>query len=118
MDKFDAFCAEFENMTESEQVEIYNSYCSINRTDGSIYNMDELDELFAGVAPTKLLRMTADGFDANDKYFVETSSGLESFNNAKEFIEGYTYDIYECKEAWEQYFDEEDLESDESEWDM
>ena len=106
MDKFDWFKYEFENLSESEQVDVYNKYCDINKTEGTIYCMEDLDELFTGVAPTKLFAMAEEGFNINDDYFIEKSLGLESFNDVWSFLDDYLYDIYKCKEAWEKDIDE------------
>lgn len=103
MRKFDLFVSKFEALPTEVQVNVYNKYCKFELNGGTIYRMDELDEMFTGVAPTKLFEMTSEGFSINDRYFVITSFGLESFNDIREVIEDFEYQIYECHQAWKEY---------------
>lgn len=105
MKKFLLFVSKFEALTEAEQVKVYNKFCKFTLNGGTIYRMDELDEMFTGVAPTKLFEMTSEGFSINDRYFIITSFGLESFNevDVKELIEDFEYEIYKCHPAWKEY---------------
>ena len=103
MKKFLLFVSKFEALTEAEQVKVYNKFCKFTLNGGTIYRMDELDEMFTGVAPTKLFEMTSEGFSINDRYFIITSFGLESFNDIREVIEDFEYQIYKCHPAWKEY---------------
>lgn len=103
MRKFDLFVNKFEALSTEVQINVYNKYCKFNLNGGTIYRMDELDEMFTGVAPTKLFEMTSEGFSINDRYFIITSFGLESFNDIKEVIEDFEYQIYKCHPAWKEY---------------
>ena len=103
MRKFLLFVSKFEALTEAEQINVYNKFCKFTLNGGTIYRMDELDELFTGVSPTKLFEMTSEGFSINDRYFIITSFGLESFNDIREVIEDFEYQIYKCHPAWKEY---------------
>ena len=103
MSKFNLFVSKFDSLSAADQIKVYNKFCKFNLNGGTIYKMRELDELFTGVSPTKLISMTSEGFSINDNYFIITSFGLESFNDAREVIRDFTYDIYKCREAWKEY---------------
>lgn len=103
MRKFDLFVNKFEALPIEVQINVYNKYCKFERNGGTIYRMDELDQMFTGVAPTKLFEITSEGFSINDRYFIITSFGLESFNDIREVIEDFEYQIYKCHPAWKEY---------------
>ena len=58
MRKFDLFVSKFEALPTEVQINVYNKYCKFELNGGTIYRMDELDEMFTGVAPTKLFEIT------------------------------------------------------------
>ena len=103
MRKFDLFVNKFESLPTEVRINVYNKFCKFNLNGGTIYRMNELDELFTGVSPTKLFAMTSEGFSINDRYFIITSFGLESFNDIREVIEDFEYQIYKCHPAWKEY---------------
>ena len=111
MRKFDLFVNKFEALPTEVQINVYNKYCKFELNGGTIYRMDELDEMFTGVAPTKLFAMTSEGFSINDRYFIITSFGLESFNevDVKELIEDFEYEIYKCHQAWKNTLSEQGI---------
>ena len=76
MKKFYLFVSKFEALSTEVRINVYNKFCKFNLNGGTIYRMDELDEMFTGVAPTKLFEMTSEGFSINDRYFIITSFGL------------------------------------------
>ena len=55
MDKFDWFKNEFNVLSASEQIDIYNRYCDINGRDGQIFPMSDINEFFVGCTPLDIL---------------------------------------------------------------
>ena len=111
MDKFDWFKNEFENLSNDEQVEIFNKYCRENRFEDEIYQMCEFDEIFANKKPSEVFDMVQtnmDDVDRNDEYFVVTIYGFKTFNNPYEFIQDYIGDIFNHSEVWETRIDIDD----------
>ena len=111
MDKFDWFKNEFENLSNDEQVEIFNKYCRENRFEDEIYQMCEFDEIFANKKPSEVFDMVQtnmDDVDWNDEYFVVTIYGFKTFNNPYEFIQDYIGDIFNHSEVWETRIDIDD----------
>ena len=104
MDKFDWFKNEFENLSNDEQVEIFNKYCRENSFEDEIYQMCEFDEIFANKKPSEVFDMVQtnmDDVDRNDEYFVVTIYGFKTFNNPYEFIQDYLGDIFNRMDVWE-----------------
>lgn len=107
MDKFDWFKNEFNILSASEQIDIYNRYCDINCWDGQIFPMSDINEFFVGCTPLEILsNVSLAYFEVKDDYFAFTSNGLESFNDVELYLDDYLADIYKCKEAWEKDIDE------------
>ena len=115
MDKFDWFKNEFENLSNDEQVEIFNKFCQECRYDDEIYQMCEFDEIFANKKPSEVFDMVQtnmDDVDHNDEYFVVTIYGFKTFNNPYEFIQDYLGDIFTCMDVWETKIDLDDYTND------
>ena len=111
MDKFDWFKNEFENLSNDEQVEIFNKFCEENRYEDEIYQMCEFDEIFANKKPSEVFDMVQtnmDDVDRNDEYFVVTIYGFKTFNNPYEFIQDYLGDIFNRMDVWETRIDIDD----------
>ena len=111
MDKFDWFKNEFENLSNDEQVEIFNKYRRENRFEDEIYPMYEFDEIFEGKKPSEVFDMVQtnmDDVDRNDEYFVVTIYGFKTFSNPYEFIQDYLGDIFNRMDVWETRIDIDD----------
>lgn len=107
MDKFDWFKEQFEDLvSEDEQVEIFNRFCDENGLEEKIYSMGEFNEIFSSYTPYDIFHMiwfNSDDVDWNDKYFVVTVYGFNTFSDPYEFIEVYLPDIYNKMHLWEQF---------------
>ena len=105
MDKFDWFKSKFENdLSNDEQIEIFNKFCEENRYEDEIYPMCEFDEIFEGKKPSEVFQMTQtnmDDVDYNDDYFVVTIYGFKTFNDPYDFIQDYIGDIFDHMDIWE-----------------
>ena len=105
MDKFDWFKNEFfNNLSNDEQVEIFNKFCEENGYEDEIYPMCEFDEIFEGKKPSEVFQMTQtnmDDVDYNDNYFVVTIYGFKTFNDPYDFIQDYIGDIFDHMDIWE-----------------
>ena len=111
MDKFDWFKNEFENLSNYEQVEIFNKFCEENGYEDDIYPMCEFDEIFSDKKPSEVFNMVQtnmDDVDRNDEYFVVTIYGFKTFNNPYEFIQDYIGDIFNHMGVWETRIDIDD----------
>lgn len=107
MDKFDWFKNEFNILSASEQIDIYNRYCDINGRDGQIFSMSDINEFFVGCTPLEILVKASNcDFDATDSYFALDMDGFTSFNDVELYLSDYLHDIYKCKETWEKDIDE------------
>lgn len=115
MDKFEWFKNEFENLSTSDQIEIFNSYCRENQYEDEIYSMDEFDEIFADRKPSEIFEMTLsnkDDVDLSDKYFVVTIYGFQTFNDPYDFIQDYIGGIFRNEDVWDLKIDSSDYISD------
>ena len=104
MDKFDWFKNEFENLSNDEQVEIFNKYCRENSFEDEIYQMYMFDEIFSNYKPLDIFHLTLlnkNEVNWGDEYFVVTIYGFKSFNEPYDFIQDYLGDIFNHSEVWE-----------------
>lgn len=112
MDKFDWFKSKFENdLSNDEQVEIFNKFCYEYGLEDDIYQMCEFDEIFSYKKPSEVFNMvqtSMDYVDYNDEYFVITICGFKTFNNPYEFIQDYLGDIFDRMHIWETKIDIDD----------
>ena len=107
MDKFDWFKNEFNVLSASEQIDIYNRYCDINGRDGQIFPMSDINEFFVGCTPLDILVKASNcDFDATDDYFALDMNGFTSFNDVELYLSDDLHDIYSCKQSWEKDIDE------------
>lgn len=106
MNKIDWFKDEFENeLSEGEQIEIFNKYCERNHYEDEIYPMCEFDEIFANKRPSEVFQMVQfnwDGVDYDDDYFVITIYGFQTLSEPyADWIEVYIDDIFNHMDIWE-----------------
>lgn len=105
MEKFEWFKSEFENLSASEQVEIFNKYCERNKYyEDEIYPMDMFDEIFSDKKPSEIFQMTwlnRGETDCNNDYFVVTIYGFKTFNDPYDYIQDYMMGLFRDTNAWE-----------------
>ena len=111
MDKFDWFEEQLENLSNDEQVEIFNRYCREYGIEDEIYQMREFDEIFSGKKPSEVFHMVQtnmDDIDYNDEYFVVTIYGFKTFNDPYDIIQDYTTEMFIQPHIWETKIDIDD----------
>lgn len=108
MDKFDWFKDKFQHsLFDNEQIGIYNRYCDLNGIEEHMYPMSDINEFFKNCTPSEILSSVEDcKFNVANKYFLSVRGRVTSFNYPCLSMSGYLYDIYKCKEAWEELIDE------------
>lgn len=110
----EAQISEFETLItdlSNEKIkDIYNSYAEANSCE-LIFNMCMLDEVLGELPPTKVLDSVAPNFKTNEKYFIETIYGLESFDNMCdcEYVDFTNLAKYVIEHEEFDQFDEDDL---------
>ena len=116
---YERFEEEFNNLTASEKIGVYNEYCSeSNNGDDAIYEFTEdfFREFFSD--PYDAARAVFFGHieSWNDEYIRFNGYGnLESLSEyeALHEIEYVLEEIYDHPSAWEMYIDEEENDEDE-----
>lgn len=69
------------DMSEAEQMEVWNEYCDANNYTDDRIEYNEPDELLGGQTPSEILRGIDIGeYDLNDTYAYFTIYGLRSSN--------------------------------------
>ena len=108
MDKINWFIDKFQlSLSDDEQVDIFNRYCDLNGIEEHIHPMCDINEFFKNCTPLEILSNVADcQFNVADAYFSIVRGSVESFNDPYLSMSDYLYDIYKCKEAWEDLIDE------------
>lgn len=108
MDKINWFIDKFQlSLSDDEQVDIFNRYCDLNGIEEHIQPMCDINEFFKNCTPLEILSNVADcQFNVADAYFSIVRGSVESFNDPYLSMSDYLYDIYKCKEAWEDLIDE------------
>lgn len=79
----------FDDLSNSEQVDLWNEFCDANRyEDERIYDMAELDYMLENKTASEVLEMArGNDFNPNDDYFKFTGYGIESANYPDSWIE-------------------------------
>lgn len=73
---YDRIVETIENMSDSEQVELWREYCeTVNYFDDIIYSMDEIDELLYGQKPSEILSSVSSSFNYFDNWFFYNGYG-------------------------------------------
>ena len=104
MDKFEWFKDEFANLSNYEQIEIFNRFCEEYGSEEEIYPMEMFDEIFSGKTPFEVFKMVqTNGGDVNysDKYFIATIYGFQTFNDPYEIIQYYIATLFSRMHIWE-----------------
>lgn len=123
---FDEFKEVFYNqMSESDMVNLWNRVCDANNFESWLYNMDDLDEIVGNRTPTDLIGMLDDKFSLNDEYFYFDGYGrLHSVDSTYEFFTNGAGDDNEVfrylsndDDEMREFMEENDPDFDESEWD-
>lgn len=81
MTKAERIVEYFENhIPESDMVQIHNKYCELTHNmDDYIYQMWEIDDMFAGKSVVEIINDSRD-INIDNKYLCETLYGWESFD--------------------------------------
>lgn len=102
---FENFTCEFDNLSNNEQVEIFNKFCERNNLTEQFYEMSTLDDLLMGSTPLEVLNSLEEGFDKDKDYIQQNGYGnYKSFSGkeVREYISesGYISEIFEDEGLW------------------
>lgn len=111
MDKFEWFDSQFANLSNDEQIGVFNKFCELNNYyKYEIYPFvtDEFSKIFSGYTYLDIARFACNNshrINFSDKYFVVTWNGFKTFSNPYHYIKEYLPDVFKCENAWNQYID-------------
>lgn len=96
---------EFNNLSNNEQVEIFNKFCDKYNLQEQIYDMSSLDDFLNGSTPLEVLNSLEEGFDKDKDYIQQNGYGnYESYNGIEVRLyiseSGYISEIYEDESLW------------------
>lgn len=111
---------EFNNLTTSDQVGIFNKFCESNNLTEQFYEMSTLDDLLMGSTPLEVLNSLEEGFDKDKDYIQQNGYGnYKSFSGkeVREYISesGYISEIFEDEGLWYDTIDTTPYEDEEEE---
>ena len=117
---FENFTCEFDNLSNNEQVEIFNKFCERNNLTEQFYEMSTLDDLLMGSTPLEVLNSLEEGFDKDKDYIQQNGYGnYKSFSGkeVREYISesGYISEIFEDEGLWYDTIDTTPYEDEEEE---
>lgn len=102
---FKNFENEFNNLSNNEQVEIFNKFCDKYNLTEQFYEMSSLDDFLMSSTPLEVLNSLEEGFDKNKDYIrqngygnYESLSGIEVRLYISE--SGYMSEIFEDESLW------------------
>lgn len=104
---FKNFENEFNNLSNNQQVEIFNKFCDKYNLTQQFYEMSSLDDFLMSSTPLEVLNSLEEGFDKDkDKDYIqqngygnyESLSGIEVRLYISE--SGYMSEIYEDESLW------------------
>lgn len=114
--KYEKFLEAWNDLDRSDKIACFNEYASEYNPDNAIYNFDEdFFNMFYEGKPMEAVRSAFFGNISNwsDEYIrFNGYANLVSMNEweAEEWADDYTQEIYEHKEIWSQYIDDEEEE--------
>lgn len=96
---------EFNNLTTSDQVGIFNKFCEKHNLTESFYEMSSLDDFLRGSSPLEVLNSLEEGFDKDKDYIQQNGYGNYESLSGKEVREyisesGYISEIFEDEGLW------------------
>lgn len=117
---FKNFENEFNNLSNNEQVEIFNKFCDKYNLQERFYDMSSLDDFLNGSTPLEVLNSLEEGFDKDKDYIQQNGYGnYESYNGIEVRLyiseSGYISEIYEDEGLWYDTIDTTPYEDEEEE---
>lgn len=111
---------EFNNLSNNEQVKIFNKFCDEYNLTEQFYEMSTLDDLLAGNSPLEVLNSLEEGFDKDKDYIKQNGYGhYESFSGMEVRLyiseSGYISEIFENESLWYDTIDTTPYEDDDEE---
>ena len=102
---FKNFENEFNNLSNNEQVEIFNKFCDKYNLTEQFYGMSSLDDLLMSSTPLEVLNSLEEGFDKDKDYIQQNGYGnYESLSGIEVRIyiseSGYMSEIFEDESLW------------------
>lgn len=102
---FAQFENEFNNLSNNEQVEIFNKFCDKNNLTEQFYEMSCLDGFLASSTPLEVLGSLEEGFDKDKDYIQQNGYGnYESLSCIEVRIYilecGYISELFEDESLW------------------
>lgn len=117
---FKNFENEFNNLSNNEQVEIFNKFCDKYNLTEQFYGMSSLDDFLMSSTPLEVLNNLEEGFDKDKDYIQQNGygnyvslSGIEVRLYISE--SGYMSEIYEDESLWDSVIDTTPYEDEEDE---
>ena len=107
---FAQFENEFNNLSNNEQIEIFNNFCDKCNLQEQFYEMTFLDELLMNSTPLEVLNSLEEGFDKDKEYIQQDGYGnYKSYNGIEVRLyiseSGYLPEIWENETLWEEKID-------------
>lgn len=107
---FKNFENEFNNLSNNEQVEIFNKFCDKYNLTEQFYGMSSLDDFLMSNTPLEVLNSLEEGFDKDKDYIQQNGYGnYESYNGIEVRLyiseSGYMSEIYENESLWDNVID-------------
>lgn len=111
---------EFNNLSNNDQVEIFNKFCDKHNLTEQFYEMSTLDDLLAGKSPLEVLNSLEEGFDKDRGYIQQNGYGkYKSLNGIEVRLyiseSGYISEIFENEGLWYDTIDTTPYEDEEEE---
>lgn len=111
---------EFNNLSNNEQVDIFNKFCDKYNLTEQFYEMSCLDDFLAGNSPLEVLGSLDEGFDKDKDYIQQDGYGnYKSLNGIEVRLyiseSGYISEIFENEGLWYDTIDTTPYEDEEEE---
>ena len=111
---------EFNNLSNNEQVDIFNKFCDKYNLTEQFYEMSCLDDFLAGNSPLEVLGSLDEGFDKDKDYIQQDGYGnYKSLNGIEVRLyiseSGYISEIFENEGLWYDTIDTTPYEDEEDE---
>ena len=102
---FKNFENEFNNLSNNEQVEIFNKFCDKYNLTYQFYEMSSLDDFLMSRTSLEVLNSLEEGFDKDKDYIQQNGYGnYESLSGIEVRLyiseSGYMSEIYEDESLW------------------
>jgi len=102
---FAQFENEFNNLSNNEQVKIFNKFCDKYNLQEQFYEMSSLDDFLMSSTPLEVLNSLEESFDKDKDYIQQNGYGhYESLSGIEVRLyiseSGYMSEIYEDESLW------------------